>query len=169
MDVYVCLYAHSPLSQRPVGGWLIESVCLDAHSCMSPTEIIYCRYIWLHFLYMLLTHCSPPVYLHHATQSYLRGRLCHPVCLTFAMVPMKPAPAWRPTPPSALTRDCVSTGGTAPTGSVVRYSVNNVRLRSRCLLELWVIELFPSTEHKCPSNKVYLACGPAVEPTCNQR
>lgn len=25
------------------------------------------------------------------------------------------------------------------------------------------------TEHKCPSDKVYMACGSPVEPTCNQR
>lgn len=36
-------------------------------------------------------------------------------------------------------------------------------------LHLFKIFSMYITEHKCPSDKVYMACGSTVEPTCNER
>lgn len=77
----------------------------------------------------VLACISPPVYLQNATQSYPQDRLWHPVCLTFAMVAITAAPAWRPMPLSVLMQESALTGGMTPMGSVVRYIFSIVGLQ----------------------------------------
>lgn len=124
------MYVNSPVCAFELelvpGGCTVAAHCSSVMDYMQRT-MLYCTYVTIKNLVSLA------VYLHHATQSYLQDHTCNPARLTVAMVVITPAPAWRPMPLSALTQESVSTGGTQPMGSVVRYIVNSVQYSICCV------------------------------------